>query len=41
MSEEEKVRKAKRRMSRLNKKYEEIIDKLGFLRATLKDYAKL
>ena len=28
MSEEEKIRNAKRRMSRLNKKYEEIIDKL-------------
>lgn len=41
MSEEEKIRKAKRRMSRLNKKYEEIIDKLGYLRATLKDYTRL
>jgi hypothetical protein len=41
MSEEEKVRKAKRRMNRLNKKYDEIIDKIGCLRVILKDYMKL
>lgn len=41
MIEEEKIRKAKRRMSRLNKKYGEIIDKLGYLRATLKGYMRL
>jgi len=41
MVEEEKIRKAKRRMTRLNKKYHDIIDKLGYLRAILKDYTKL
>ena len=41
MIEEEKIRKAKRRMTRLHKKYDEIIDKLLYLRATLEDYTRL
>lgn len=41
MFEEEKIRKVKRRMTRLQKKYNDIIDTLGYLRATLKDYTKL
>lgn len=41
MVEEEKIRKAKRRMIRLNKKYDEIIDRLRYLRVILKDYTKL
>lgn len=37
----EKVRKADKRIGRLLKKYKDIIDKIGYLRKTLKDYEKL
>ncbi len=37
----EKIRKAKRRITRLNKRYDDIIDKLGYLRSILKDYERL
>ena len=37
----EKIRKSKRRFDRLNKKYLDIIDKLGYLRSLLKDYERL
>lgn len=39
--EKEKIRKTKRRLVRLHRKYHDIIDKLGYLRKVLKDYEKL
>ncbi len=37
----EKIRIAKRRMNRLNKRYYNIIDKLGYLRNIIEDYERL